>query len=285
MRSVRVKRSSTERWGGCRLGFWYGFAALVLRPLLLLFTRHDWRGTEHVPRRGGVIIAVNHVSYVDPLILEHFFVDGTSRLPRFLAKIEVFRKRFVGRVVRGTDQIPVARYSADSADALGPAVEAVQRGECVLVYPEGTITKDPDYWPMRAKTGVARLAVRTGAPVIPVAQFGAQNLYGQDKKLRLLPPKSVAVYAGPPVDLSAWSGREPEPEAMRAATDAVMARIREQVGELRGEPAPREVYDRDLGARVAPADAGRGPADGELGVADIDRGAADGERAPERRST
>ena len=252
---MRKRRSADERWGGCRLGFWYGISALILRPLLLLFTRHEWRGTEHVPRRGGVIIAVNHVSYVDPLILEHFFVDGTFRLPRFLAKIEVFRKRFVGRVLRGTDQIPVSRYSADSADALGPAVGAVERGECVLIYPEGTITKDPDYWPMRAKTGVARLAIRTGAPVIPVAQFGAQNLYGRDKKLRLLPPKRVAVYAGAPVDLSAWAGRESEPEALRAATDAVMARIREQVGELRGQAPPREVYDRDLRMRVDPADA------------------------------
>ncbi len=240
---MRDRGSPTERWGGCRLGFWYGLAALILRPLLLSFTRRQWRGTEHVPRRGGVVIAVNHVSHVDPLILAHFFVDGTSRLPRYLAKIEVFNKRFVGRVMRGTDQIPVARYSADSADALAPAVEAIERGECLLIYPEGTITKDPDYWPMRAKTGVARLAVRTGAPVIPVAQFGAQSLCGRGKKLRLLPPKNVAVYAGPPVDLSAWSGRESDPGAMRAATDAVMARIREQVGELRGETPPREVYD------------------------------------------
>ena len=132
---------------------------------------------------------------------------------------------------------------------------------------------------MRAKTGVARLALRTGAPVIPVAQFGAQNLYGRDKKLRLVPAKPVAVYAGPPVDLSAWAGRESEPGAMRAATDAVMARIREQVSELRGEPAPREVYDRDLGVRVAPAGTRRdGPADGQPGAADTARGGADAAR-------
>src|SRR4051812_19689283 len=143
----------------------------------------------------------------------------------------------------GAGQIPVHRRTADAALALKDAVAALERGECLVVYPEGTTTKDPTYWPMVPKTGVARLALMTGAPVIPVGQFGAQQIYGQDRKLHLLPPHRVAVNIGPPVDLSAYRDQPLNAEVLHAATDAVMQEVRRLVGEIRGEDPPVVVYD------------------------------------------
>jgi 1-acyl-sn-glycerol-3-phosphate acyltransferase len=231
------------RWGGVHKGFWIYFAVAVLKPLSLLLTTRDWRGRQHVPRSGGVILAVNHVSYVDPLLLCHY-VYSCGRIPRFLAKIEVFQIPLGGRVVRGAGQIPVLRHTPDAAQALGAAVEALQRGECLVIYPEGTITKDPAMWPMRARTGVARLAYMTGAPVIPVAQWGAQEILGRNRKVRLLPRRKMRMLAGPAVDLSPWAtAGGPDGDGLRAATDAIMARIRGQLADIRQEAPPVEVWD------------------------------------------
>lgn len=225
-----------------RIGFWYRFAVTVIKPLLLVFTKRDWRGAENIPRDGGVILAVNHISWADPLTLAHFVYD-TGRLPRFLAKSEVFKAPFVGRVVTGAKQIPVLRHTADAAQALGAAIDAVNRGECVVIYPEGTVTRDPDLWPMGAKTGIARLALTTGAPVIPVAQWGAQEIMAyKEKRVHLLPRKTVRMLAGPAVDLSAYAGEPLTTEVLRAATEAIMARVREQVGVLREQTPPSEVH-------------------------------------------
>ena len=125
-------------------------------------------------------------------------------MPRFLAKDGLFKDGFVGRVMRGTGQIPVYRETTDALDAFRAAVDAIERGECVAFYPEGTLTRDPDQWPMAGKTGAARVALQTKCPVIPVAQWGANELlppYG--KKLSSSPRKTLQVLAGPPVDLVA----------------------------------------------------------------------------------
>jgi 1-acyl-sn-glycerol-3-phosphate acyltransferase len=226
---------------------------VVLKPLLLLFTKRDWRGRENVPRTGGVILAVNHITYADPLTLSHF-VHDLPRAPRFLAKAEIFRLPFLGRVVHGAGQIPVHRNSADAAVALRDAVEALERGECLVIYPEGTVTRDPELWPMAARTGVARLALTTGCPVVPVAQWGAQEIlmpYAKDP--HLLPRKTIRVAAGPPVDLSEFAGKGLTPDVLRAATEKVMAQIRALLAELRREPAPTDVWDSRLGRRVPPS--------------------------------
>ena len=242
----RSGADATAPWGGARKGFWVQFAVVVIKPLSLLLTSRDWRGRNNVPRSGGVILAVNHVSYIDPLLLAHY-VYGCGRVPRFLAKIEVFRLPFAGRVVRGAGQIPVLRHTPDAAQALSAAVEALQRGECLVIYPEGTITKDPQMWPMRARTGIARLALMTGAPVIPVAQWGAQEILGRDRRVRLLPRRRMCYLAGPPVDLSRWrdadANGQTAADTLRAVTDTIMARIAEQLAEFRGEPPPAEVWD------------------------------------------
>ncbi|MEU6329286.1 1-acyl-sn-glycerol-3-phosphate acyltransferases [Streptomyces sp. 2224.1] len=228
-----------------RIGFWYRLAAVICKPPLLVLFKRDWQGMEHIPADGGFITAVNHNSYLDPLSYAHYQYN-TGRVPRFLAKAGLFKSGFVGLMMRGTGQIPVYRETTDAATAFRAAVSAIEKGECVAFYPEGTLTRDPELWPMQGKTGAARVALLTKAPVIPVAQWGANDAmppYAKEKKLRLLPRKTLRVQAGPPVDLSAFYDQEPTAEVLRAATEVIMAAITEQLAVVRGEPAPAEPYD------------------------------------------
>ncbi|MEU8570760.1 lysophospholipid acyltransferase family protein [Streptomyces pathocidini] len=225
-----------------RIGFWYRLAAVIAKPPLVVLFKRDWSGTEHIPAHGGFVTAVNHNSYLDPLSYAHFQYN-TGRVPRFLAKAALFKAPFVGTLLRGTGQIPVYRESSDAIDAFRAAVDAIERGECVAFYPEGTLTRDPDHWPMQGKTGAARVALLTKAPVVPVAQWGANHALPPYGKLRLFPRKTLRVKAGPPVDLSAYYGLEPTTEVLRAATDTIMASVTELLAEVRGEPAPTEPYD------------------------------------------
>ncbi|MFF3540454.1 lysophospholipid acyltransferase family protein [Streptomyces platensis] len=228
-----------------RIGFWYRLAAVICKPPLLVLFKRDWQGMEHIPADGGFITAVNHNSYLDPLSYAHYQYN-TGRVPRFLAKAGLFKSGFVGLMMRGTGQIPVYRETTDAANAFRAAVTAIEKGECVAFYPEGTLTRDPDLWPMQGKTGAARVALLTKAPVIPVAQWGANDAmppYAKEKKLRLFPRKTLRVQAGPPVDLSAFYDREPTAEVLRAATEVIMTAITEQLAVVRDEPAPAEPYD------------------------------------------
>ncbi|WP_149185225.1 lysophospholipid acyltransferase family protein [Streptomyces sp. TRM49041] len=228
-----------------RIGFWYRLAAVIAKPPLVVLFKRDWRGMEHIPAEGGFITAVNHNSYLDPLSYAHFQYN-TGRVPRLLAKAGLFKVAFVGMMLRGTGQIPVYRETTNALDAFRAAVAAIERGECVAFYPEGTLTRDPDMWPMAGKTGAARVALLTKVPVIPVAQWGA-NLamppYARENKLRLFPRKTLTVVAGPPVDLSRFYGLEPTNEVLREATEEIMRAITALLEDIRGEKAPDEPYD------------------------------------------
>ncbi|MFI9603933.1 lysophospholipid acyltransferase family protein [Streptomyces sp. NPDC004069] len=226
-----------------RIGFWYRFAAVICKPPLVVLIKRDWRGMEHIPADGGFITVVNHNSHVDPFAYAHFQYN-TGRVPRFLAKSGLFKKGLVGAAMRGTGQIPVYRESTDALSAFRAAIDAVERGECVAFYPEGTLTRDPDGWPMTGKTGAARVALQTKCPVIPVAQWGANELLPPyAKKPDLLPRKTHHVLAGPPVDLSRFYDQEMTPELLKEATDVIMAAITRQLERIRGEKAPAEPYD------------------------------------------
>ncbi|AEW96751.1 MULTISPECIES: lysophospholipid acyltransferase family protein [Streptomycetaceae] len=225
-----------------RIGFWYRLAAVIVKPWLIVLFKRDWRGMENIPADGGFITAINHNSYLDTFSYAHFQYN-TGRVPRFLAKDALFRKGVAGAFMRGTDQIPVYRESVNAAGAFRAAVAAIERGECVAFYPEGTLTRDPGLWPMTGKTGVARVALLTRAPVIPIAQWGANEALPPYGKPRLLPRKTLRVVAGPPVDLSAYYDQEPTPEVLRAATGTIMDAITGLLEELRGERAPAERYD------------------------------------------
>jgi 1-acyl-sn-glycerol-3-phosphate acyltransferase len=222
---------------------WYLLAVLLLKPWFWLMTRRDWRGAEHLPRDRGFVATVNHISYVDPLAFAHF-LDGNRRWPRFLAKESVFRVPLGGRILRGAGQIPVYRGKPDAADALRAAVAAVRAGECVVVYPEGTLTRDPGWWPMRGKHGAARISLETGCPVIPCAQWGPHGVlapYG--RRLRLFPRRVMHVWAGPPVDLDDLRGRPVTKELLAEATGRIMADITRLLEEIRGETAPQARFD------------------------------------------
>lgn len=159
-----------------RPGFAFLFIAAIVRPIMAALCKRDWRGKENLPETGGALIVANHYSFFDPISVGHFVV-ANGRTPRFTAKSGVFKNPVLGRLFKAAGQIPVQRGSRDAVKALLAAQEAVKSGETVIFYPEGTMTKDPDLWPMAGRTGAARIALRTGVPVIPVAQWGAQEVF------------------------------------------------------------------------------------------------------------
>jgi len=216
----------------------------VLHGLLKPFTRRDWRHQEKVPEAGGVVFVVNHISNVDPLVVGQFLAFS-GRWPRFLAKASLFEVPLLGSVLRGCGQIPVQRGSAAAKDALSAAVEAVRSGRAVVVYLEGTITLDPQLWPMRGRTGAARIALQAGAPVVPLGQWGAQEIM-HGKKIhfpKLLPRKTLRVMAGDPVPLDDLRGAPVTAAVLAEATDRMLAAVTALVAELRAEPPPPKPYD------------------------------------------
>ncbi len=233
-----------------RRGWAWTTAVTVIKPTLLAFTRRDWVDGEKIPATGGCVVVVNHISHVDPLTLAHLLYDH-GRLVRYLAKDALFTVPVVGPVVRDAGQIPVTRMSANAAKAYDAAVAAVNGGECIGVYPEGTITRDPDGWPMRGKTGAARIALSTGCPVIPIGQWGAQDvLPAYTARPHLVPPRTVHYKVGDPVDLDDLRGQPQTAAVLREATDRIMAAVTALVADLRGEDAPPERFDpRAAGVR------------------------------------
>ena len=221
----------------------YRVAEILVRPPLWLLTRPQWHGGENLPASGGFLACVNHISHVDPFTLGRFLLDHGCP-PRFLAKEEIFRIPVLGRIPAGAGQIPVYRETADAARAFSAAEAAVAAGECVTIYPEATITRDPGLWPMVAKTGAARIALATGCPVIPIAQWGPQRLLAPYAKLpRLTGRTTIQGLVGPPVDLSRYLGRTPDAELLRAATATIMDAITRLLEQLRGEQAPAARWD------------------------------------------
>jgi len=215
----------------------YAVVAGIVQPLVVLACRRDFRGLEQIPREGGLILAANHVSVADPFAIA-LFVHQAGRRPRFMAKASLFRLPLAGALLRGLGQIPVHRYSADAKLSLSAAGDAVRAGEIVVIYPEGTTTHDLDYWPMQARTGVARLAIETGATVVPVGQWGAQEFLGRRGRFRPFPRKTLHIRAGAPVALDRWRGAKMDAHALRECTDEVMAQITRLVAEIRDRPAP-----------------------------------------------
>ncbi len=238
---------------------WRLISVIVLRPLLTLLIRNKWAGLKNIPRTGGVIIAPNHLSYAD-WGTDALFVYKSGRYPTFLIKSSAFEVKGIGPFLHKAGQLPVYRGRADAGLVLREAEKALEAGAAVIIYPEATATRDPDLWPMVAKTGVARLALATGAPVIPVAHWGTQDIlpYGS-KKVRLFPRKTVRTVAGPPVDLSQWAGQKTSAKALRAATEAVMAEVTALVAQLRGAEPPAVAYDPSLASRTIGGDSAPAP--------------------------
>ena len=219
------------------------FAEPIVRAALVSTTTHEWIGGENIPASGGCIIVLNHVSHVDPLTAAHLVYDH-GRLPHYLAKSGLFKNKALGGFLRAAGQIPVERLSRNAVGAFDAAVQAVREGKCVVVYPEGTITRDPQGWPMTGKSGAARIALETGCPVIPVGQWGAQQVLAPyARKPDLYPRKLVRMKVGTPVDLSDLSAKPRTQAVILEATDRIMSAITGLVEEVRGETAPAERFD------------------------------------------
>ena len=228
----------TKRGRPRKIGPWFRLAVVLVKPPLTVFTKRDWRGMEHIPATGGVVLVTNHLSYFDPFAFAHFVYDA-GRIPRFLAKSGVFTIPVLGKIVGKLGQIPVYRQTTDATSAFRAAVAGIERGECIVIYPEGTVSRDPDLWPMVGKTGAARVALMTGCPVIPIAQWGPQDVLS-----RLLEEAEAAAAqdhapagraAGRPVRV-----RRPPLSAatLRDATERIMVAITEQLEKIRGRAAP-----------------------------------------------
>lgn len=220
----------------------------ILRPIVLLMTKREWSGAENLPR-GGFIAVANHISDADPFTFIHYLIDH-GIYPVILGKRELFDVPVVGRVLRACGVIPVDRGTVGAKLSLEAATQALDAGSCIVIYPEGTLTFDPDLWPMTAKTGAARLAVKSGAPVVPVAQWGAQRFrHPHTGRLRVWRFRSQ-VMAGPRVSLEEFGSDPDDYDAVRGATEKIIAELTAHVGELRGEVPPATPYDRRAG--VAP---------------------------------
>ncbi|HEX9342815.1 MAG TPA: lysophospholipid acyltransferase family protein [Actinomycetota bacterium] len=217
----------------------YALAKTVVPPVIRFWVRLDCQGLDNVPHEGPVIIAANHVSYFDPLCLG-VYIHTAGRQVRFLAKAELFRNPVLRWVLLGAGQIPVYRESRDAARSLADAVDAMAEGAAVAIYPEGTTTRNPDFSPMPAKSGVARLAALTGAPVVPVGQWGAQVLFTRGKIGPFRRGARVVLRAGSPLDL----GLTPDStlDALNAGRDKVMAAIVALVDEAKQDWTPPRWY-------------------------------------------
>jgi len=222
---------------------WRNFSKIILRPGIRMMMRLDWHGQEHIPADGPVILAANHLSYMD-IFAVSLFADSARRYPVFLAKSTLFTIPVVGPLIARLGQLPVYRGQADAGLVLKQAAElAARNNACVIFYPEATVTRDPEKWPMVAKTGVARLALESDIPVVPIAHWGAQRILPYGTLVpKLLPRKTVQIVAGPPVDLSEFTGQPLSNQVLRAATDKIMTDVAGLLGGLRGMTPPAEFY-------------------------------------------
>lgn len=212
--------------------------------------RKEWRGLDTLPERGFIMVT-NHVSELDPFAVGLAMVSsGTT--PHFLAKDSLFRIPVVGAALSRLQQIPVARSDRSAAkESLQVAQAALDKGGAILIYPEGTLTRDPDLWPMRAKTGAARLALNTGAPLIPFTHWGVQNVLAPYSKFpKLLPRKKYVLQVGEPIDISDLRSRPLTKTVLAEATQRIESALTEGVAQLRGEQPPEHIWDRALNQRV-----------------------------------
>lgn len=223
--------------------FW-PLAGVVL-PLMSLVSTLTILDGHKVPESGAFVLAPNHITEVDPVIVG-WSLWRIGRAPRFLAKESLFRVPVLRGILRVTGQVPVQRAGsgAGATVPLDQAQRLVDEGHGLIVYPEGSLTRDPDTWPMRGKSGAVRIALEHGIPIIPAAHWGAQRLMGRyGRSIHLFPRAKIRIRFGDPVDLAEFRGRPLDGPTLVAATDRVMAAITALLEDLRGEKAPAERWD------------------------------------------
>jgi 1-acyl-sn-glycerol-3-phosphate acyltransferase len=220
------------------------FAGLLL-PFMYMVGRYHLHGTENVPATGSFVVAPNHYSNIDPIVIG-VGMWKVGRMPRYLAKASLFRIPVFGWLFSKAGQVPVERggRSRDAIDPLAMAASIAAAGHAVVIYPEGSLTRDPDSWPMRGKHGAVRTALDAGVPLIPAASWGAQKILPRyTNKISLFPRKDVDIVFGPPVDLSEFAGKSKDTQAVNAATAKLMDAITVLLEGLRNEKAPPKRWD------------------------------------------
>ncbi len=222
---------------------WRVIAFLVL-PIFGAMVKLRIREGSALPASGPFILSPNHYSEIDPIVMG-VVVWKLRRTPRFLAKASLFRVPALGWLMRFTGQIPVER---DASAQLGQPLQAAKlltdRNQGVIVYPEGTLTKDSDLWPMRGKSGAVRMALEQNIPLDPAAHWGTQHWMGRyAKKIRFFPRTTIDAVVGEPFDLSEYQGKTLTRELLQEATDKLMQEIARLAGSLRGETPPAILHD------------------------------------------
>jgi 1-acyl-sn-glycerol-3-phosphate acyltransferase len=199
----------------------------VLLPAFLIYLRMDRIGREHLPRSGPLLLASNHRSFLDP-----FLIGAMVRRPvYYMAKRELFEKRWQAWILNALGAFPVDRGAGDG-EALATARAILQRGDCVVLFPEGTrVRRGPLGAPKR---GVGRLALETGAPVAPIAVIGSEHV----RRGWRIRPRKVRVRAGRPLLFPTMESSSPNVAA--AVTQRVWACVSLQWEWLGGAKAPRE---------------------------------------------
>ena len=224
--------------------FVLALVATVLIPIVRLLFVVKPKGIEKLPKRGSYILVANHVTNVDALAMAYLVYVQLKRAPHFLAKEGLFRVPVIGAILRAAGQIPVYRSGHRNDTPLKAAHAYLEAGHTIAIFPEGTLTRSPELWPMRGKSGAIRLALETGVPVYPVGQWGSEQILPQyGSKFRPGFWKSVNMIIGDEIDLSNYRKRQLNPDELNQATKVVMHSITQLVEELRGEKAPLELWD------------------------------------------
>lgn len=223
--------------------FVFRFLAAILLPFMNAIGKYVIHGADKVPKTGAFVLAPNHYSEIDPVVMG-VGMWKVGRAPRYLAKASLFKIPIVGGLLRASGQVPVERAGAvRGSDPLAAARQIAEKGLAVVIYPEGSLTRDPELWPMRGKTGAVRIALEQRIPLIPAAHWGTQKILPRYGKLSLFPRKTVHIAFGDAVDLSAFYERGLDSATLTEATAVVMDAITKLLEELRGEKAPAERWD------------------------------------------
>ena len=230
--------------------FYWLMKRVVIGPIVRLLYRPWVEGLENVPGDGPVILAANHNSFLDSIFLPLL----VPRQVVYLGKSDYFDKWYMKWFFKGAGVIPVRREGGEAGEAaLKAGVQALEQGYAVGIYPEGT--RSPDGRLYRGKTGVARMALRVGCPIVPVAIIGSREAQPPDRKL----PKicRVGVRFGRPMDLSRYAGKDDDRFVLRSVTDELLYEIMM----LSGQEYVDE-YAAKFKKKQAPSDAQRPPSSG-----------------------
>lgn len=236
-------------------GVWVRICEIVMYPMAALLARRDYRGTDNLVRSGPVLVVGNHISHLDP-VFDATMIRSAGRVPRIMAKASLWKLPVVGNVLRGTQQIPVERGGGAGQAGLQDATRSLAAGHVLVIYPEGTITRDPDRWPMRPRPGVAALALSGDFPVVPIAHWGTHEVYDSyatARKFRPWPRKTVVIAVGEPVELDDLRARPHDARSVRDASYRIMTAVRDLLEGIREESAPSAFFDPKKQAARPPA--------------------------------